>query len=592
MDATSGRWLRGELVLAMMAVMTSAGCGPGTGMTGESSGSTGSTGDGTTGDATDPTTPTDPTAPTDPTTPTSDPDPTGEPPPVERVSLQINDDVDLLFVIDNSGSMAEEQALLAQHIAALIDPLEAAGANYRVGVTTTDSGNPRCGGGTPEGGNLVLSSCVDRVAQGEFMFAGEDFSAACTGVCSKSDADLVVRATTTHYDSEEKPRKWIERIEGQSNIDGASVLEALQCYLPQGVAGCGFESHLESMYLALANATSSASANNYGFLRESAQLAIVIVSDETDCSYNPMTKEIFTTNKVFWNDPSDPAPTSAVCWRAGVACTGAGPTYSECHAENRDIDGQPTDDPSKAALQPVRKYIDFVRSIESDKQLLDPAQRVKVSLITGVPVGYEDFNSEIGYEDAPNTDFQVNFGIGPGCVVGDPDLPETAAVPPVREREFAEAFVLDDAHRNLYSICQADYSASLAAIGEELAEAIVPTCMPGCVADKDPETPVLDPNCQLYEDNIALATSVPIAPCAEVNGAWTPPAGQTVCFAQRVDKDGFQTPSKIDDMSPLCVDEGFNLEFDIIRTASAVAGVTISAVCELSESKAQDCPNL
>ena len=368
-------------------------------------------------------------------------------------------------------------------------------------------------------------------------------------------------------------------------------MEALQCYLPQGVAGCGFESQLESMYLALAAATSAESAANYGFLRETAQLAVVIVSDETDCSYDLASKDIFTTNKVYWNDPSDPAPTSAVCWRAGVTCTGAGPTYRECHAEDHGIDGSPTGDPAKAVLRPVSEYIDFVKSIESAKQQIDPGQRVKVSLITGVPVGYEDFNAEIGYEDSSDANFQANFGIGPGCIIGDPNQPDVA-VPPVREREFAEAFALDDLHRNLYSICQANYSATLAAIGEELADGISPSCMPNCVADKDPGTPVLDPSCQLYEDNIALGTTTPIPACAEVNGAWVAPAGATVCFAQRVDRDGTQTPSTIDDMSPRCVDQGFNLEFDVIRVTPALAGVTISATCELSANKAQDCPNL
>jgi hypothetical protein len=75
-----------------------------------------------------------------------------------------------LFVIDNSGSMAEEQALLSANFAAFIDVLEAPDvkANYRIGVTTTDAGNPRCPSAQykPEGGKLVLSSCVDRAAAG------------------------------------------------------------------------------------------------------------------------------------------------------------------------------------------------------------------------------------------------------------------------------------------------------------------------------------------------------------------------------------------------------------------------------------------
>ena len=114
--------------------------------------------------------------------------------------IAVNKDVDILFVIDNSGSMAEEQALLSANFAAFIDVLEQddVKANYRIGVTTTDSGNPRCPSAqyTPEGGKLVLSSCVDRVAQGEFTFNDADFSFACDDFCSKADADVEVRPTT------------------------------------------------------------------------------------------------------------------------------------------------------------------------------------------------------------------------------------------------------------------------------------------------------------------------------------------------------------------------------------------------------------
>jgi hypothetical protein len=177
--------------------------------------------------------------------------------PGGSVAIAVSREVDLLFVIDNSGSMAEEQALLASNMAALIGVLEAPDvrAEYRIGVTTTDSGNPRCPSATytPEGGNLVLSSCVDRVDQGEFQFNADDFSFACTDLCGKRNSDLQVLGTATAVDPNEVPRKWVERSGGALNIGGvADAVEALQCYLPQGVAGCGFESHLESMYLALA----------------------------------------------------------------------------------------------------------------------------------------------------------------------------------------------------------------------------------------------------------------------------------------------------------------------------------------------------
>ncbi|HFE45740.1 MAG TPA: VWA domain-containing protein, partial [Nannocystis exedens] len=248
------------------------------------------------------------------------------------IQLAVNKDVDILFVIDDSGSMAEEQALLAANFGAFIGVLEAPDvkANYRIGITTTDMGNPRCSSAktTPSKGGLILSSCLDRVDQGDFVFDGVepalDASFACTDTCSKTDAELTIRPTTTDFDEDAKPRPWLESIEGVANIpDDVSTLEAFQCFGPQGVAGCGFESHLESMYQALTRADVNGDAN-YGFLRDKAILSVVFLTDELDCSLNEAHKDIFMGNKVFWNSADDPLPTSAACLRAGVECEGNG----------------------------------------------------------------------------------------------------------------------------------------------------------------------------------------------------------------------------------------------------------------------------
>ncbi len=520
------------------------------------------------------------------------------------VSIAINKDVDILFVIDNSGSMAEEQALLSKNFASFIGVLEAedVAANYRIGITTTDAGNPRCKNTTPENGTLVLSSCKDRVAANEFTYGPDDFSYACNDFCDKSDTDLTVRPTGILKDDSMAPRKWIERIEGQSNITGvASNVEAFQCYGPQGVAGCGFESHLESLYVALAKADDPKSLSNYGFLRDAAILSLVVITDEADCSYNQALKDVFIGNTVYWNSPDDPQPTSALCWKAGVECTGDAPMYSECHSANwglnAEMDDKVVDVPdADAILKPVKGYIDFVKTIEQKKKDIDENQRVLVSMIAGVPIGYDTRASEIPYSDAADMEYQDLFGIGPGCVLasGDPDVPDSTAVPAVREREFAEAFIDKDAPlRNLYSICQENYSGALQAIADRIRDQIKPACMPNCVRDTEPDSAgTVEPNCQLFEetfDNVRTA----IEEClpSKDGSEWVAPPGATVCFATLTDK-GTGTPSKIDNMSEECVDKGFNLEFILVRSAAAPAGTTISAACELSENKKRDCPKL
>ena len=46
---------------------------------------------------------------------------------------------------------------------------------------------------------------------------------------------------------------------------------------------------------------------NYGFVRDSAILSLVVISDETDCSYSPGAKEIFTLHaeRVRWREGED-----------------------------------------------------------------------------------------------------------------------------------------------------------------------------------------------------------------------------------------------------------------------------------------------
>ncbi len=513
----------------------------------------------------------------------------------EGFAIAVNKDVDILFVIDNSGSMAEEQALLSANFEAFIGVLEREDvkANYRIGITTTDAGNPRCPNTTPEGGRLALSSCVDRAAAQEFSFLDEDFSFACSDFCGKDDSQIKIKPTTTAEDATAKPRTWLQNIEGETNVEGVdSMVEAFQCFGPQGVAGCGLESHLESMYLGLA-ASSDEKSSNFGFLRDSAILSVVMITDETDCSLSPAAKEIFTNNKVFWDDPvNDVAPTSATCWNAGVQCTGDGGIYSECHAENYDIKRKPGAADADAVLQPISKYVKFLQGIEDTKRTTGaPGTEVLVSLIAGVPKTYGD-GAPLVYQDSDDPEFQKNFGIGPGCVLpsGDPLVDDQTAVPPVREREFAEAFEVAG-KRNLYSICQTDYSGALTAIADALVEQIKPACMPSCVRDLDLSTPFADADCQLF-DKLADGTTTEIGPCEEVGGVWTAPAGETACFAELVDNDGTQTPSTLDDMSQDCSDKGLNLEFKIVRAGSAPSGSSVTATCQLTDNRRRDCPLL
>ena len=503
------------------------------------------------------------------------------------VQLTVNKDVDILFVIDNSGSMGEEQGLLAANFPAFIGVLEdpMVKANYRIGVTTTDNGNPWCGSTSPEAGKLQFSSCRGR--QGQFVFNGnppaDATAVACTDVCSTETIGRL--PTTTEFDPEPAERPWLENIEGKTNLAGGiTTTEAFQCLGPQGIAGCGFESHLESMYKALLRAQNS-DEEQYGFLRSNAILSIVVITDEVDCSYNNKFESIFLPadqggGQVFWSDPDASAPTSAVCWNAGVVCEGSGTPYDSCRSANKNVDGDIDVADGDSVLHPLGRYVDFVQEIEVAKQTITPSQEVLVALIAGVPDGYD---GDLTYSNSLDPIDQGDFGIGPGCTYNSAEGTSTAR-PPVRMREFAEEFEVGD-EPNIYSICQDNYSDALSAIANTIRDQIKPACMTACVADTDQVTTGLQPQCTLIQEAPDVANGdvveTNIEKCA---GDGSLPDGEDVCFVALVD----------DGLSDFCAEEGWNLEFQLVRRdgVPAPGGTSVSATCQLSQNKQIDCPGL
>ena len=433
------------------------------------------------------TTNTDPVTTTNPTITATDSDTDTDTPPPPPPPLSDNQDVDILFIIDNSASMGEEQAIWAANIGSFISVLEAPDvqANFRIGVTTSDNGNPWCGGTTAEAGALVYSSCLQRIGSFISQAGDTDVSTiACQDLCALGTSGLGISAESS---------PWIESFAGgNTNLpDGVTTTQALQCIGPQGINGCGFESQLESMNKALIRMdTQSDSA--FGFRREHAALAIIHVTDEADCSYNNDWVSIFeqSGNKVFWDSTSDTFPTSALCWNAGTACTDNGSGGYDCVAADYDVNGNqiPSGDPNadgNAVLHPLARYIDRVQGIENDKKEISPGQEVIVGLLGGV-----GDSGLPAYSDSADAVFMRDFGIGPGCSAPVPGatpcvsaidctgigtntcgsvgycMETQTAIPPVRLAQFTTHFTDD----NMFSLCSPDYGPALAAMANRIAD--------------------------------------------------------------------------------------------------------------------------
>lgn len=512
------------------------------------------------------------------------------------VDLDVNRDVDILFVIDNSGSMADEQKILSANFERFVARLDAddVKANYRIGVTTTDMGNPVCTGSnqnSPENGKLQMSSCRERLS--EFWFQETDQTEACLSVCRRDGFEIT---PTLALDGEVEPRRWLERSEGELNVpQGWTAAEAFGCFGPQGIAGCGFESPLEAVHRALRLADDSSSPS-YGFLRPHAILAVVVVTDELDCSHNPDHGEIFGDNDQFFPD-GEHSPTSAICWHAGVACTGDGTPFDECGSVDLDVDGMSVEADAAstdAVLYPVARYIESLREIERQKQQISRDQRVIVSVLSGVPRGYATFEEDLAYVEAQSEAQAHKFGVEPGCVGQDQQ-----ALPPVRLREWAEAFPhAQEDRRNLYSVCDDDYSDALQAVADEIIGQLRPACFEHCALDSDPHAPGVQPVCEVVEE--IEGTSIELPECerhddgtyARNDDGYVVPEDSDACYVLRSDSRQ-HTADPHDDMADECVRPGKNLQFDLQRRRGKpkVPGSNLSASCQLSPAPSVDCPD-
>ncbi|MCA9650758.1 MAG: VWA domain-containing protein [Myxococcales bacterium] len=486
-------------------------------------------------------------------------------PDVCTLELSLRRAVDILFVIDNSGSMGGEQGTLAENFATFIDVLEGqqVGANYRIGITTT-AGN----------GSLRATSCRSRLDEFLFTWQFGDIDEQQRGCLDHCELDTIAI-----------PDPWVEKSNGETNLPpGVGMAEALQCVGPQGINGPGLEKHLESMRNALVNDTE-------GFIRRDAVLAVIFVTDEADCSADPSDAAWLSSDlgMAFWTHPD--RASSGVCWTAGVSCTGGPGVYDDCVAVNKDRDGLVTTDEDEMLLYPLSRYIDVLTDIAEQKQQEGGQGEVLVALLGGVPVDYPE-TGVLTYADSAFQDFNWEYGIGPGCGVGTETFQDPPGIPPVRLREFAEAFATTE--RNLYSICSDDYGGALSQIADAIGEINERACINGCVVDGDLATPELDPDCSLVETFAGPVPDEPVPPCVLVDDTWDFPAPEVhACFRALTDLDG-STPNVFDDMSAQCLTVGSNVEFIVERRVGVpiAAGTSVDVSCQLAAPVGTTCDEI
>ena len=374
------------------------------------------------------------------------------------VEVQPNRDLDVLFVIDNSDSMGEEQASLATNFPTFMDALakiEGGLPNVHIGVVSSDLGiAPFTGDNCNNSGgdNGVLQNKPRGACQAPMN------GARFISDVASSDGTTRVR-----------------------NYAGA-LPDVFSCIAKLGTSGCGYERHLESMHRALDPGT----VENAGFLRPGAYLAVIVIGDEDDCSA-AVPQSFYDTAAAL--DDADPAksPLGKVLWRCtgfGVLCDGAkigrGPaTYQSCVA-----DGAPED--LNGLLYHPQFFVDGLRSLKSDPNLL----------FTAVIAG-------------PTTPFAIGPKDGVDQLLNScPASSAGNAAPAVRLKYFTDQF---GPHGKFVSICDANLAPALNSIAQALRAIIVTSCLAGAIdlTDADPAEPGLQPQCAVADVTSGAESVIP-----------------------------------------------------------------------------------
>ena len=204
--------------------------------------------------------------------------------------------VDILFLIDSSGSMAEEQTKLRNNFERFIQELLNKDVkDFQIGILTTD---------------------MDKV-----------FNPNGWGRIVQADPNTPKIIT--------------------SSLTTKQIVDAFTKNAAVGTKGSNFERHFEAIQAALSKSASGGfvDTDNKGFLREGSLLAIIIISDEDDCSHEDKLDEKRTPDTCFI------PPSVTLTDDKGNPLIGP--------------DGQP-EKGQMDKLVSVSKYIDFIKSLKRE----------------------------------------------------------------------------------------------------------------------------------------------------------------------------------------------------------------------------------
>ncbi len=381
---------------------------------------------------------------------------------VQNVPVNPQTALDVLFIIDDSPSMLAEQNKLAEEVPRLVNLLLTGGIDVdmstpvgefpaveslHVGIVTPDLGysTDPPHSFTPGVDFSPSPACELNNGNGKAGFMQVD------GLIDDDGNPTTPRIMCT---AQTPPAGTIYLNFPEDPFTTTDFVEDVECVTGQ-TDGCGFEQQLEAI---LAQDRNSA---NGGFSRQDALLAVILITDEDDCST--------TDPRVF-----DTVPNPGNPFQGPFNSMDQVQFNLRCSAHSE-------------ALQEISRYVTGIAELKDD-----PSQ-VVFAAITGIPedgaldpdnfptdaARYDAILAHPGMVETPDPAFagEQDQSLTPACGAGSVD---GAAVPGRRIVEVAKG--LAEANNGVgtvvESICASDYAPALNAIVDRIADALRRLCLP------------------------------------------------------------------------------------------------------------------
>jgi hypothetical protein len=332
--------------------------------------------------------------------------------------------LDLLFMIDDSSSMAPLQEKLRTHLPDFMNVLKS------------------LPGGLPDLHVAVVSSSLGAGKFGDVPGCGPQSAGNLSGSFQHSAACTQLMPGNSFLVSAK------DGLGGRvENFTGGDLTAVLSCIANLGQSGCGFEHQFESTRLALQRSL-IAGDENAGFLRSDAYLGIVMLTDEDDCSV-PADSDLFDPSMQTLADPYGGLQ-SYRCNEFGHKCdqrlphtvAGLPMTLTGCASKE---DGR---------LIRVSEFVDFLFNLKTSPE------KIFVAAIAGPATPY--------------TVSSYSFMLGNGATEAQPRIEHSCtsgaagteyADPGVRIQQLTQAF---GPNSFFASICDADLKNTMVSLAQRM----------------------------------------------------------------------------------------------------------------------------